>query len=35
MPTPKEFPASGFQLGTIYLNKVEGPCKFTHWENYD
>ena len=35
VPTPKEFPASGFQLGAIYLNKIEGCCKFTHWENYD
>lgn len=28
-------PKGGSQLGTIYLNKVEGQCKFTHWENYD
>jgi hypothetical protein len=35
MPTPKEFPASGFQLGTILLNKSKGDCKFIHWENYD
>lgn len=31
MPTPKNFPSSGFQLGAIYLNKQEGDCKFVHW----
>lgn len=34
-PTPKEFPQSGFQLGTIYLNRQKGQCRFLHWENYD
>jgi hypothetical protein len=34
-PTPKEFPQSGFQLGAVYLNKKQGDCKFTHWQNYD
>lgn len=35
MPTPKEFPQSGFQLGAVYINKIPGSCVFTHWENYD
>lgn len=34
-PTPKEFPQSGFQLGAIYLNKIKGDCKFTHWQDYN
>lgn len=29
--TPKVFPASGFQLAAIHLNKVKGDIKITDW----